>query len=238
MRDLIKHPLFKAVLISGLVHGLFLWFSDFSVPLRPVLPLIANLQQGAAVSELPSLSATEAKALPVLPSANRANSSEASSDRPVLSTPSHNDFSRPAQTAQPIVAPTPLLPTNLPLESALPAAGLANGSAVVQRDAGEAVDADALRDYRFRLAKQARQYRRYPALARQRAWEGQVELALQFSPFVGGSITVTRSSSHDLLDKQAMEMIQLAFNATEMPPALKTKNFRLILPVDFRLDEH
>lgn len=102
---------------------------------------------------------------------------------------------------------------------------------------GEAPDPDVLRDYRFRLAKQVRQFRRYPVQARQRGWEGQVELTLQYLPATGGRVSVTRSSAYEILDKQALEMIQNAFNATDLPVGLKSKSFRLVLPIDFRLDE-
>jgi len=99
------------------------------------------------------------------------------------------------------------------------------------------VNPDELRQYRLALAIAARRFKHYPAMARERGWEGTAEVALS----LGGQrpvpeVALARSSGHAVLDRQAQEMIAQAARATVLPESLKGRDLRLSLPVQFSLD--
>ena len=102
----------------------------------------------------------------------------------------------------------------------------------------EGVSAEAVRQYRTSLAISAKRFKRYPALARERGWEGEVEIVLDFRRTLPGpEVSLASSSGKALLDDQAMEMIRQAARATEVPDTLKGRNFRMLMPIRFSLDE-
>lgn len=99
------------------------------------------------------------------------------------------------------------------------------------------IDAEAVREYRMGVAMQARRYRHYPPLAKHQAWQGLVEVEVR----LGGGIPLARvglvrSSNIDVLDEEAVRMIERAVAATALPEALKGRDLRLIFPVRFGLD--
>ena len=102
----------------------------------------------------------------------------------------------------------------------------------------EVIDADGLRQYRLALAKEARRYKRYPALARERNWEGVVAVTISI-PMPGAQplVGLGKSSGHDILDRQALEMIGQAVLATSLPESLRGKAVSVSLPVRYSLDE-
>jgi protein TonB len=51
------------------------------------------------------------------------------------------------------------------------------------------------------------------------------------------SISVLTSAGHEILDKQALDMIQKAKGATQIPAALRGKEFSLEIPVFYSLKE-
>lgn len=119
----------------------------------------------------------------------------------------------------------------LPTSSVQPEGGGAPAS-------GAGVPPDELREYRLALAVQARRFRRYPAVARERGQEGTVEVAISVkaglpAPQVG----VSASSGHAALDAQAQEMMRQAALAAPLPGGLRGRDFRVVLPVVFSLDE-
>ncbi len=94
--------------------------------------------------------------------------------------------------------------------------------------------------YRTSLAISARRFKRYPALAKERGWEGSVEIALDFRRLRRGQeVSVASSSGRQILDDQALEMIRQAVRVTDLPAGLRERNFRVLLPIAFNLnDEH
>ena len=110
----------------------------------------------------------------------------------------------------------------------------ASPDADVQRN----ISADDVRQYRTALAINARRYKRYPALAREQGWEGNVEIAIDFRKAVPNpEVSLVRSSGKAVLDDQALEMIRQAARVTEMPSRLADNEFRVVLPVEFSLEE-
>ncbi len=102
----------------------------------------------------------------------------------------------------------------------------------------EGVDADALRAYHFALAQQARQFRRYPPLARERGWEGRVRIGVYGTRGTGPPrLRLLEGSGHALLDEQALAMMREALLRTPLPEGLHGRSFELVLPVEFSLEQ-
>lgn len=126
-------------------------------------------------------------------------------------------------------ASTPVSP-----ESSPGGAGAAPGAAGSPRDG---VSPDALREYRMGLAIEARRFKRYPPLARERGWEGTVEAAVSGGGLAPPRVSLERSSGYPVLDEQTLDMVRRAASNTPVPEALRGREFRIVLPVRFSLDE-
>ena len=50
-------------------------------------------------------------------------------------------------------------------------------------------------------------------------------------------LSLLRSSGHALLDEQAVSMIEQAAAATALPDSLQGRDFRVLLPIDFSLED-
>jgi len=101
----------------------------------------------------------------------------------------------------------------------------------------EGASADDLRQYRLSLAISARRFKRYPVLARERGWEGTAEVALNVNALLPvPEVVLVRSSGQGVLDQQALEMMTQAARVTSLPPSLKGRDFRVLLPVKFSLE--
>jgi protein TonB len=222
--------LLLALTASVLAHaGLLSTVSRFA-PLRFELaaaPVQAVLQVshrgvpvGAAVGERPTTGAAE----------DRLSAAPDASQRPVER--ARRAVVRaavldPATTGLAPAAPDPSL-----LSDATPAPG------VSQAAVREGVSPDDLRQYRLALAVAARRFKRYPPLARERGWEGRVEVAVSVSPWQRGpQSSLVHSSGHAALDEQALSMIAQASATTMLPESLKGRDFRVLLPIEFTLDD-
>ena len=99
----------------------------------------------------------------------------------------------------------------------------------------ELVDPSLFDAYRLALIDAAKRYKRYPAQAMERGWEGRVEIRV----VVGAngmikSVLVKRSSRYQILDDQALDMVKRAFNALDKP-APRGREFTVDVPVVFEL---
>lgn len=124
-----------------------------------------------------------------------------------------------------------------PLEGTSPASVLSarGGSSPPPQDG---VDAEDVKQYRFALGGNARRFKRYPALARERGWEGTVEIALVFRRLPPEpAISLVGSSGKKILDDQALEMIRQAVRQTDLPERLKGRDFRIVEEVVFSLED-
>lgn len=120
--------------------------------------------------------------------------------------------------------------------------GAAGGSAPVSRAASaplrEGVSVDDLRQYRLSLATAAKRFKRYPVLAKERGWEGTVDVALTGNAWMPEpEIVITRSSGRRLLDEQALAMVTQAARATTLPDGMRGRNFRVQLSMEFSLSD-
>ncbi len=184
--------------------------------------------------------------------------SSAASEKPDR-TQATKPLSAPAKPAAPVVriAPERRIAVARPAKAAV-----ASGEPAVERDAGpaappsalagggasslasappvaarEGVSADDVRQYRVSLATAARRFKRYPALARERGWEGTAEVAVNGSVLLPApEVVLVHSSGRRVLDEQALDMVAQAARATNLPDGLKGRDFRILLPVNFSLE--
>ncbi|MEF8767456.1 TonB family protein [Candidatus Accumulibacter contiguus] len=227
--------LWLALAVSTLVHAGLLTMMVQVLPLRLVVstkPLLAVIKvpnrvlpAGAAVPVPASTHApARLKTAPMPISGRRVRSELAVRDvgTAALASPANANTER-LSPSESEVAPVPV-----PVPS---------GASTVLR---EGASADDLRQYRVALAIAARRFKRYPLVARERGWEGRVEVAVNVSAWQPSpQLSLIRSSGRALLDEQALSMIEQAAAATTLPDSLRGRDFRVLLPIEFTLsDEH
>jgi len=80
-------------------------------------------------------------------------------------------------------------------------------------------------------------HKKYPKIAAMRNWQGEaiVELELDGSGKLK-SRKIIQSSGYDVLDKQALEMVEKALPFPAPPDALRGTNFTIKVPVPFKLE--
>ena len=235
MRGIGTRRLRFAILASLVFHLLLLW----PAPPRPPGKEAALLQ--ATMRPSPPAPAAPAPFLPpraVVPAPTIAPR------LPVLAT-KQLDLPTPIPVPQapPIAAdpvtppaPGPALPATIGT-SVAPAASSPSGVLLTQANAsGEALD--GLRGYRLSVATQARRFKRYPPQAMAAGWVGSAEVRLE----VGNdgrprAATVGRSSGHESLDRAALTMIDAGALRASLPESLRGRNFAVVLPVVFNLED-
>ncbi|MGA8050794.1 MAG: energy transducer TonB, partial [Burkholderiales bacterium] len=115
-------------------------------------------------------------------------------------------------------------------------------SVAPQRAASEPVvgpTTDAmLAQYRLAIIAAAKRYKRYPRVALDNNWQGraQVHMAIGANGTIA-SMTIRTSSGHDILDRQALDMIRNAIPLTSVPAGLVGKPFAIEIPVVFSLED-
>jgi protein TonB len=166
-----------------------------------------------------------------------------------------------ARRTDPVVAPSASLPPAAEAAAAsamLPApaesaragiagvAGAAAGEAAAPGPAASSVPGSAREDeagagelgrYRSALAANARRFKRYPPLARERGWEGSVAISLDFRRSGEPVLSLLVSSGKEILDEQALETLRLAVDRTELPESLRGRDFRIRQEFVFRLED-
>lgn len=243
----VSSPLVLAVAASATLHvALLAGLPDlWTYSATPATaPLNARLERrvpesATAAPEPPAPRAFE-------PAASRAV--EPAAPRPAASRPAVKPQRTPAR-------PTPAAPS-MPRESeavatpapapvapiaAAPAAATGNAPAAGEptaapRPGDDALDLGSLAQFRMALIGTAKRYRLYPESAVERGWHGRVTIRLAFD--AQGAVAaalVRRSSGHATLDEQALDMLRKAAALTPVPPALRSREFSVDVPVVFEL---
>jgi len=130
---------------------------------------------------------------------------------------------------QPPAPPAEVLAAQAPASNAI-----AGAQSVGAPPAEPAVDPGSLERYRLELKVVAAKYKRYPRTATDNNWKGVVALRVVVGP--GGqlaALTVTKTSGHEVLDRQAQEMFRSAAAALPVPPVLRGKQFAVDVAVDY-----
>jgi protein TonB len=156
--------------------------------------------------------------------------------RPVMPIPEPAPPAVP-QVAEPAFAPSPNPPSaaQAPQSEASRVAELPL-SEVAARPLIDGFDAGLLDAYRLALIDAAKRYKRYPVQALERGWQGRVEIRVVIG--ADGMIKrtlVKTSSSFRILDDQALDMVKRGKPLTEVPPALRGREFTVDVPVIFEL---
>lgn len=101
-----------------------------------------------------------------------------------------------------------------------------------------APSAEEIGQYRLNVARSARQFKVYPPLAREKGWEGVVQVAVVTPIGLGAPIvSLANSSGYEVLDRQALEMVTQAVNLTILPEHMRGRHMAISLPVEFRIAE-
>lgn len=237
MSILNDRTLLKASIVSLAVHAFLLADVAPFLPLKPDAPPTAiAVSFRAPVPERPQARARSTQPVPAVeakpPIEKRSAQVRAAASRLPIDSAVQEKFS-PSMEIDPAarIAANDAAP--------VPGGGDVRPSGVVAPPAQEeGVSAEAVREYRTSLAISAKRFKRYPALARERGWEGEVEIVLDFRRTLPGpEVSLASSSGKAVLDGQAVEMIRQAARATEVPDTLKGRNFRMLMPIRFSLDE-
>ena len=95
----------------------------------------------------------------------------------------------------------------------------------------------SLESYSSLLANAIAKYKQYPKIAQMRGWQGTVIVDLEID--IKGaviSVKIKKSSTYEVLDNQALEMINNASPFPVPPKSLQGKNFNVLVPISFKLE--
>lgn len=99
-------------------------------------------------------------------------------------------------------------------------------------------DPDLLAGFGHALSQAIGRHQRYPRVAQMRGWQGTATVALKFGS--GNRLlasTLHKSSGHETLDTQALEMVKDAHPLPNPPERLRNRDFTVLVPIAFRLKE-
>jgi protein TonB len=254
-----ERALLWGVLASIALHALALlalsWAGAPAPPAKALLVLRARLAPFAAAPVPPAPSRTEAPATALAPdpalTKPRAAPKPTSKPTPkTTSQPTPQPIPQRAAPAEPITAPpaesapaapgsvasSPPPPAPVQAKPALQAPG---GIAAAGRAAksGHEADAGTLEQYRLALIVATRRYKRYPAIALERGWQGRVEVRMVIgADGMVASTSIKGGSGHEILDNQALDMLKKGKAIVPIPAGLRGQEFSIDVPVIFNLD--
>jgi protein TonB len=238
-----------AVLASLVLHALVLFGTSQRERPRaaaPEPPIIARLMEPPAPPSAPAAQAPQIEAVKPPPPRTK----QIARKRPAKKAPAAEP--QPAQREEPPVAETPELAQPAPAPPAVigrvdpaPSAPAPASAETAPAETARpetapveaaAADPGSLAQYRLQLISAARNYKRYPRVAIDNNWEGDVVVRMA----VGANgrlaeLTIRSSSGHAVLDQQAIEMFRKAATTVQIPPALRGKEFALELRAIYNL---
>jgi periplasmic protein TonB len=240
-----ERVLLWCVLASIALHALvLLGLSRRDAPAPPAKTPLVLTASRAPVATAPH--ETLPPSQPVPPPAKAAPAPRPELNRPAAA-PAHA-----AQKPAPIEAPktAPPEPAPAPPGAAAPSAQpVAPGQASAAPPApagvtteagarsGSEADAGTLEQYRLALIVATRRYKRYPAIAMEKGWQGRVDVHMVIGANgMIASATVKTSSGHEILDNQALDMLKKGKTTVPIPASLRGREFLIDVPVIFNLD--
>ena len=94
-----------------------------------------------------------------------------------------------------------------------------------------------IESYSSLLANAISKYKQYPKIAQMRGWQGTVIADLEIDTKGAViSIKIKKSSTYEVLDNEALEMIKKAYPFPAPPESLRGKNFNVLVPISFKLE--
>lgn len=232
-----------AVLASLLLHGMLLFAFTLrrseSPPAAPA-PIVAHLAQPQSVPA-PQPPTPQAEEPPPQPRVEktpppRVKPVPVPKPSPIPASkalPPEPEAAPPPRAAEPPIEPAPSAPAQ-----SSPPAPVARIEPQPSPPAQTVPDRGTLDTYRLELMRMATKYKRYPRAAMDNNWEGRVVVRMVIGANGAiAAISVTTSTGHELLDKQALDMIQKAKGGVLIPPALRGREFTLEIPVIYSLKD-
>jgi protein TonB len=221
MRDGASRALAIAFVVSILLHA-------------AIFGLLPRLRELAALvpPEPVPLTARVVRAVPP-PPAPMQELRKPAPPRPVVRAPAVQSV--PAAASEPERAPEPQAQVSA-LPQAEPAPAPAPVIVAPAPPPAPTIDPGALERYRQGVIGQAARYKRYPRAAIDNNWEGEVVVRMTIG--ADGRIAalrVARSSGHEVLDRQALEMFRDAKPFVQVPGELRGREFELELRAVYNL---
>ena len=239
-----------AVIASILLHGVLLTLAPRQEAKRSSVlpgPIVARLMQPAAVSAPPQAEPQKPQAEPQTPPA--AEPPPPSPKPSPIAKPAPKAPTKPVAPASPQPKPTPTAkPSPEPAAPAAPAAPASPAPGPVAKAEPQpgtpatvppsADDAGSLAQYRMQLIGVAKRYKRYPRVAMDNNWEGDVVVRMVIGANgMISSVTIKTSSGHEILDKQAIDMFTKAKPLVPIPGALRGKEFAIEVRAIYNLKD-
>jgi len=223
-RPALNRVLLYAILGSLALHGVLLFGLSMEREAAkgelPVPPLEARLVEPPAPA-LPKVEPPEPKVEPIKPP-----------PRPVVK-PKPRPRPKPAPIAKPIPEAPPPEPAAEPAAS--PSVAKVEPRPAPRGPSAAELEARERDAYRRAVMDAARRHNRYPPLARENNWQGEVQVGMLIGPDGAVSLTIKRSSKHAVLDRQALEMFRQAQAQVPLPASLRGKQITLELRAIYNL---
>jgi protein TonB len=156
---------------------------------------------------------------------------------PVAAQPSRRQIPRrvPVPDPEPMVPAAPAASESAGEPAAAPVAKTETQT-TASALAAEAPDAGTLAQYRLQLISAAKRYKRYPRVAMDNNWEGDVVVRMVIGANgMLAAVSVKTGSGHEVLDSQAVEMFKRATPLVPIPTALRGKEFSIELRAIYNL---
>jgi protein TonB len=254
MREGANRSFGLALLASILLHALLLAvlpsLRELAAQLpRVPAPLVAHLTQPAA-SPAASSPAEEVRKTPARekrpaspPPAAKAPPPPMAKAAPPVAVPSPAPAPQVAPPAPSMQAPatsegTPRAPAPTAASAPASVAPLARLDQLPAPAAPPGPDPGALDRYRLQLVTVAARFKRYPRSAIDNNWEGVVVVSMTIG--ADGRIAalgIRKSSGHEVLDRQALEMFRIAKPFVQLPRELDGREFELELRAIYSLKD-
>jgi protein TonB len=98
-------------------------------------------------------------------------------------------------------------------------------------------DSNVWDEYGRSLQRMVERNKKYPAIAIRRSLQGLAKVLVRFSSEGKALIVlIEKSTGHKVLDEQALEMVRKSLNDLPVPNKFKGREFKLTIPVDFKLE--
>jgi len=215
-----------ALMLSMLIHGMLLslvpgWRMKNKLQPQPVL----SVQLPEFVRPEPALAPPaqpQPKAIPVPMVTARARSEFKLPRAPRIETNPESQ-PQPAPVENPPVVPSTAAPASAPAPVVV---------------AKAAPDASLLDGYGKTISSLIAKHQRYPPNAQLHGWQGTTQVKLVVSP--GGKMVnaaILQSSGFEVLDNEALEMVQQAAPLPPPPEALRGRELTVMVPIVFRLND-
>lgn len=235
----IRRTLVQALIVSLLIH-LVLLLGVAVLP--PVQPEAASTTINVVVSrEARRVSPEQAANIPsenpvVAPAKLSSSTPRKAPEQPIVTV--DQSTAAPVASALPAIQEAGVSAHAVPAAEEKSGAASAPASPLASTPVREGLSTDEMTELRFALSKAAKRFKIYPPLARERGWEGTVDVALIFTARSSApGVSLVHSSGRAILDEQAMDMAARAARATVLPAGLTGRDFQVPLSIKFSLED-